>query len=78
MTSFELLKFKKTYNSPKKSTFYIYIFILFPLEIYIMCDKLDHFMKKKIKYFESNYGMISGINIKLCKKSYRKEKMGGA
>ena len=43
-----------------------------------MGDKFHHFMKKKIKYFASNYGILTGIKIKLCKKSCRKEKVGGA
>ena len=50
----------------------MYIYILFFLK-YIMCDKTHHFMGKN-KYFTSDYGIITGIIIKLCKKSCRKKK----
>ena len=69
MTSFELfrlLKFNKIY------VIYLFFFILFLLR-YIMGDKLHYFMKNI-----QIYGKITGIKIKLCKKSCRKEKMGGA
>ena len=39
-----------------------------------MGDKFHHFIK--IRYFASNYGILTGIKIKLCKKSCRKEKSG--
>ena len=42
-----------------------------------MGGKLNHFMKK-YKYFASNCGTVTGIKIKLCKKSCKKEKVGGA
>ena len=42
-----------------------------------MYDNLHHFMKK-ISNFATNYGLVTGIKIKLCKKSCRKEKVGGA
>ena len=35
-------------------------------------------MQKKIMVFASNYGIITDIKIKLCKKSCRIEKVGGA
>ena len=57
MTSFEffrLLQFKTILH-------FIYIFIFFLLK-YIMGDKLHHFMKK-IRYFASNYGLLTGIKI---------------
>ena len=57
-----------------KSTFYFY-FIFFSQK-YIMGEELHHFMKKK--YFASDEGIITGIKIKLCKKSCRKENVGGA
>ena len=72
MTSFELFRLLKL---KKKSTFCIYFYSFFLLK-YIMCDKVHHFMKK-FKYFASKYDIISGIKIKLCKKSCRKEKVGG-
>ena len=56
---------------------YIYFFLIFFLLKYVMDDKLHHFMKK-IKDFAPNYGIITSIKIKLCNKSYRKEKVGGA
>ena len=43
-----------------------------------MCDKLHHFMKIEIKCFALDYGIIIDIKIKLCKKNYEKEKVGGA
>ena len=73
MTSFELfqlLKFEKIYIS--------YIFLYFFLLKYIICGKLHQFMKKKIKYFASNYGIKTSAIIKLYKNSCRKEKVGGA
>ena len=72
MTSFELFRLLKF----RKYLYYIYILYFFLLKC-IMCDKKHHFMIK-IKYFASNYGIITGIIIKLCKKSCRKEKVGGA
>ena len=42
-----------------------------------MGDKLHLFMKI-FKNFASKYGNITGIKIKLCKKSCRTEKVGGA
>ena len=73
MTSFELFKLLKF----KKNLHFTYIFILFLLK-YNLCDKLLHFMKKKNKqYLVSNYGIIPGFKIKLCKKSCRKEKWAG-
>ena len=68
MTSFEsfrLLKLKKIYI--------LYIFSYFFLLKYIMGDKLNHFIKK-IRYFASNYGKLTSIKIKLCKKNCGKEK----
>ena len=70
MMSFELFKLLKF----KTNLYFTYIVLLFLLK-YIMCDKLHHFMKK-IKYFASNY-CITGFKIKLCKKSFRKEKWAG-
>ena len=64
MTSFELLKLLKF---EKKSTFQIYFYTFSP-EISITCDKLHQFMKK-VKYFASNYGIITSVIVKLCKKS---------
>ena len=65
MTSFELFRILKF----KKNLYFIYIFIIFLLK-YIMGDKLHLFMKNiQIKYFASNYGIITGIKIKLCKGS---------
>ena len=72
MTSFELFKLLKL----KKSCI-LHIFSYFFLLKYNLCDKLHHFMKKKIKYLVSNYGIITGFKIKLCKKSSRKEKWAG-
>ena len=65
MTSFELFRLLKF----KQKLYFICIFIL--------GDKL-HLFIKIFKYFASNYGIITGIKIKLCKKSCRKEKVGGA
>ena len=70
MTSFELFRLFK-FN---KSLYFIYIFIHFLLK-YILCEKLLHF-RKVFKYFASNYGITTGITVKLCKKSCRKEKVG--
>ena len=53
-------------------TYILYFFLL----KYNLCDKLHHFMKKK-QYLVSNYGIITGFKIKLCKKSCRKEKWAG-
>ena len=39
---------------------------------YNMGDMLHHFMKKEIAYLASNYGIITGIKIKLCKKAVEK------
>ena len=72
MTSFELFKLLKF----GKSTFHIYFSTFFLLK-YIICDKL-HQIIKKIKYFATNYGMISSVIIKLSKKSCRKQKVGVA
>ena len=72
MTSFELFRLLKF-----KYIYILYIILNFFLLKYIMCDKTHHFMEK-IKYFASNYGIITGFIIKLCKKSCRKEKVGGA
>ena len=72
MTSFEsfrLIKLLKIY--------FLFLFLYLFLVKYIMGDMLHHFMKKS-KYFASNYGKITGIKIKLCKKSCRKGKGGGA
>ena len=75
MTSFELFQLL---NFKKKNLHFIYIyFILFPMKS-VTDVKLNHFMKKKIKYFAPNYGIITGIKLKLCKKSCRKGKVGGA
>ena len=71
MTSFELFKLLKF-----KNICFIYIFLNFFLLKYIMCDKLHHFMKKN-QYLASNYGIIIGFKIELCKKSCRKEKWAG-
>ena len=71
MTSFELFRLLKF-----KNIYIIYISLYFFLLKYIICDKTHHFMKKII-YFASNYGKITGIIIKLCKKSCRKEKWAG-
>ena len=72
MTSFELFqlfKFEKIYIS--------YIFLYFCLLKYIICDKLHQFIKK-IQIFYIKFGIIANVIIKLCKKSCRKEKVGGA
>ena len=72
MTSFELfklLKFEKIYMS--------YIFLYFFLLKNIICDKLHQFMKK-IQILCIKYGKITSVIIKLCKKSCRKDKVGGA
>ena len=45
----------------------LYISLYFFLLKKIKCDKLHHSTKKKIKYFASNHGIITGIKIKLCK-----------
>ena len=73
MTSFELFKLFKF----KKKMYISYIFLYFFLPKYIICDKLQQFMKKII-YFASNYGIITCVIIKVCKKSCRKEKDCGA
>ena len=75
MTSFELFELLK-FNFKKIYILYIYFYALFLLNN-IMRGKLHHFMKH-FEYFASNYGIITGIKIKLCKKSCRKEKLGGA
>ena len=73
MTSFELFNYQNINNIYMLNIF-LYCFLL----KYIMRDKTNHFLEKKIKYFASNYGIITSIIIKLCKKSCRKEKVGGA
>ena len=73
MTSFELFRLLKIKNI---YILYIYILYFFLLKC-IMCDKTHLFMEE-IKCFASNYGIITGIIIKLCKKSCRKVKVGGA
>ena len=72
MTSFESFRIL---NLKKNISILLYIFILFFLLKQFECDKLHHFMKKS-KQFASNYGIITGIKIKLCKKSCKKEKVG--
>ena len=72
MTSFESFRILNL-----KKYLHFYIFLYFFLLKYFECDKLHHFMKKS-KHFASNYGIITGIKIKLCKKSCKKEKVGGA
>ena len=62
MTSFELFRLLK-FN---KNLYFIYIFTLFSPNIDFKCDKLHHFMQKFI-FLASNYGIITGIKIKLCK-----------
>ena len=71
MTSFELFRlfiFKKICIS--------HIFLYFFLLKYNLCDKINHFMKKK-QCLVSNYGITTGFKIELCKKSCRKEKWAG-
>ena len=70
MTSFESFRL-----SQLKNIYIIYIYFLYFFLKYIMVDKLHHFMKK-IRYFASNYGILTGIKIKLCTKSFRKKKSG--
>ena len=64
MTSFELFRYRIYKSIITKIYTCIFFFILFLLK-YIMSDKLNHFMKKKIKYFAPNYGTITGIKIEL-------------
>ena len=72
MTSFELFKLLK-FQKICISQIFLYFFLL----KYNLWDKLHNFMKKKIQYLVSNYGIITGFKIKLCKKSCRKEKWAG-
>ena len=72
MTSFEFFKLLKF----KKKLHFTYIFLYFFLLKYYLCDKLHHFMKK-IQCLLSNYGIITGFKIKLCKNCCRKEKWAG-
>ena len=65
MMSFELFRLLKV----KKSISYVHFSTFFLLK-YIIGDKLHHFMRKKVKYFASNYGIITALKIKLCKKSF--------
>ena len=72
---------KTTMQQQQQQLIKIYILnkflYFFPLKL-IKCDKSHHFMKKNLKYFTSNYGIMTDIEIKLCEQSCRKEKVGGA
>ena len=71
MTSFELFNLltfeKKNYIS--------YIFILFSLEIYYMCQVTS--IHEKNSNILHHYGIITSVIIKLCKKAVEKRKWAG-
>ena len=72
MTSFELFKLLKF---EKKSTSHIYFYTFSP-EIYYMWQVTSIHEKNQI--FCIIIGIKTSAIIKLCKKSCRKEKVGGA